>query len=82
MLGSLELEEEVAESGQRDGMRGIKQPPLHDVLEDKDQEEYQGDNQAEGTLTLDVEEARVDEEEVEKQIISCPPKVQSQSPTL
>lgn len=65
MLGTLEATEEVAESGTVDDSEGPNIIVVYDVEEDRDQEENQGDNQAEETLVVDVEEARVDEEQVE-----------------
>lgn len=65
MLGTLEATEEVAESGTADDSEGPNIIVVYDVEEDRDQEENQGDNQAEETLVVDVEEARVDEEQVE-----------------
>lgn len=65
MLGTLEATEEVAESGTADDSEGPNIIVVYDVEEDRDQEENQGDNQAEETPVVDVEEARVDEEQVE-----------------
>lgn len=53
---------------------------INEVAEDRDHEIIKENNQAEGTPTMDkenVEEAWVDKEEVEVQIIISPPKVQS-----
>lgn len=83
VLGTLELEEEVAEYEPCEDEEGLSNVPVQDIDEDRDQEENPEENQPDGNPEVgeeNVKEAGECEEEVEAQVTIPLPIVQIQSP--